>query len=52
MQKKDIWRNGRVIYLVTICRVGVTVLVEAIGEIEKVNQVFHLAGRFSEKLHH
>jgi hypothetical protein len=34
-------------YLVTIRRVGVTVLVGAIGEIEKVNQVFHPAGRLS-----
>ncbi len=38
---------GRYLYFVTIRRVGVTVLVGAIGEIEKVNQVFHPDGRFS-----
>jgi len=34
-------------YFVTIRRVGVTVLVGAIGEIENVSQVFHPAGRLS-----
>jgi hypothetical protein len=33
------------IYLVTIRRVGVTVLVGAIGEIENVSHVFHPDGR-------
>jgi hypothetical protein len=34
-------------YFVTIRRVGVTVLVGAIGEIENVNQVFQPAGRLA-----
>jgi hypothetical protein len=34
-------------YLVTIRRVGVTVLVGAIGEIENVSQVFHPDGRLA-----
>ena len=34
-------------YVVTIWRVGVTVLVGAIGEIENVSQVFHPDGRLA-----
>ena len=34
-------------YFVTSRRVGVTVLVGAIGEIENVNQVFQPAGRLA-----
>ena len=34
-------------YFVTIRRVGVTVLVGAIGEIANVSQTFHPDGRFS-----
>jgi hypothetical protein len=35
------------LYFVTIRRVGVTVLVGAIGEIENVSQVFHPDGRLA-----
>ena len=35
------------VYLVTIRRVGVTVLVGAIGEIENVSHVFHPDGRLA-----
>jgi hypothetical protein len=38
---------GIIPYLVTIRRVGVTVLVGAIGEIENVSQVFQPDGRFA-----
>ena len=34
-------------YFVTMCRVGVTVLSGAAGEIENVNHVFQPDGRFS-----
>jgi hypothetical protein len=35
------------VYFVTIRRVGVTLLVGAIGEIENVSQVFHPDGRLA-----
>jgi hypothetical protein len=41
------WRLVDCFYFVTIRRVGVTVLVGAIGEIENVNHVFHPAGRLA-----
>ena len=34
-------------YLVTMCRLGVTVLSGGAGEIENVNQVFQPDGRFA-----
>jgi uncharacterized protein (DUF983 family) len=40
-------QNGSIPYFVTIWRVGVTVLVGAMGEIENVNHVFHPAGRLA-----
>ena len=42
----DVAAGGWAFNFVTMWRVGVTVLVGAIGEIANVSQIFHLDGRF------